>query len=91
MSNIIRIFKSDSEVFNNWVDRVNKILSQIPIITANGHTPLEYSDDEYQAGIKKLQQCAMYFEDVPIYPINETIAAKLVDDQLKGANDKPDV
>ena len=33
----------------------------------------------------------MYFEDLPIYPINETIAAKLVDDQLKGANDKPDI
>jgi len=84
------IINSDSEVFNNWTQRVNKILSEVPIISANGHMPLEYSDDEYQAAMKKLQQCAMHFEDMPIYPINETIASKLIEDQLEGANARPD-
>ena len=53
--------------------------------------PLEYSDDEYQQAMKKLQQCAMQFDDIPIYPINEQIAVKLIEDQLKEANDKPDI
>ncbi len=52
--------------------------------------PLEYSDDEFQQAMKKLQQCAMYFENFPIYPINESIASKLIYDHLQGANDKPD-
>jgi len=33
----------------------------------------------------------MRFEDIPIYPINEQNAVKLIEDQLKGANDKPDI
>jgi hypothetical protein len=52
--------------------------------------PLEYGDDEFQQAMKKLQQSPMYFENMPIYPINESIATKLIYDQLQGANDKPD-
>ena len=82
--------KSDSTVFASWVSRVDQILSEVPIISANFHMPLEYGDDEFQQAMKKLQQCAMYFENMPIYPINESIATKLIYDQLQGANDKPD-
>ena len=82
--------KSDSSVFANWINRVDQILSEVPIISANFHMPLEYGDDEFQQAMKKLQQAAMYFENMPIYPINESIAAALVYDQLKEANDKPD-
>ncbi len=32
----------------------------------------------------------MRFDDMPIYPINEQIAKKLIEDQLEGANDRPD-
>ena len=63
---------------------------QVPTVSANGHMPLEYSDDEFQGAMKKLQQCAMRFEDMPVYPINETIASKLIYDQLQEANDKAD-
>ncbi len=82
--------KSDSPVFNEWATRVDNILMQVPTVSANGHMPLEYSDDEFQQAMKKLQQCAMYFENFPIYPINESIASKLIYDHLQGANDKPD-
>ena len=82
--------RSDSEVFNQWADKVQKILTQVPLISANGHMPLEYGDDEWQSTMKRLQQLPMRFADVPIYPINETIANKLIEDQLEGANDKPD-
>tara|TARA_R110000851_G_scaffold43735_5_gene107969 strand:+ start:1921 stop:2094 length:174 start_codon:yes stop_codon:yes gene_type:complete len=51
--------------------------------------PLEYQDDEYQNVMKMLQQCSMNFEDMPIYPINETIANKLIEDEMKGRDDKP--
>jgi hypothetical protein len=81
---------SDSLVFKNWVERVDNILSQVPVISANFHMPLEYGDDEFQQAMKKLQQSPMYFENMPIYPINESIATKLIYDQLQGANDKPD-
>tara|TARA_Y100000356_G_scaffold51711_1_gene41497 strand:- start:155 stop:385 length:231 start_codon:yes stop_codon:yes gene_type:complete len=74
-----------------WVKEVEKILVSIPLVSANDHMPLEYSDYEFQAAMKSLQQCPMRFEDIPIYPINEQIATKLIEDQLKGANDKPDI
>ena len=81
----------DSQMFVQWVKEVEKILVSIPLVSANDHMPLEYSDDEYQQAMKKLQQCAMQFDDIPIYPINEQIAVKLIEDQLKEANDKPDI
>jgi len=81
----------DSPVFVQWVEKVERILSQVPLVSVNGHMPLEYSDDEFQRAMKSLQQCSMRFEDIPIYPINEQIAVKLIEDQLRGANDKPDI
>ena len=88
-SPIIKL-KSDSTVLGSWISRVDQILSQVPIVSAEDHMPLDYSHDEFQQAMKKLQQCAMYFENMPIYPINESIASKLIYDQLQGANDKPD-
>ena len=79
----------DSQVFIEWVSKVEQILSRIPIVTANGHMPVEYGDDEFQEGMRQLQQCALRFDDMPIYPINEQISKRLVEDQLQGANDKP--
>ena len=81
--------KSDSMVFNFWVTKVDNILSQIPLVSID-HMPLEYSDPEYQEAMKKLEQCAIRFEDIPMYPINEEMARRLIDDQLKEANDRPD-
>jgi hypothetical protein len=82
--------KCDSEVFNNWSERVNNILSRLPKTDMNGE-PLEYQDDAYQEVMKMLQQCSMNFEDMPIYPINETIANKLIQDQQRGADERPDI
>ena len=78
-----------SQVFNEWSNKIKKILSEIPLNTIDGQ-PLEYSDDDYQKIMNKLQQCSMNFEDFPIYPINESIANKLILDQLYGAeNERP--
>ena len=38
------ITKCDSEVFNNWSERVNNILSRLPKTDISGE-PLEYQDD----------------------------------------------
>ena len=81
---------NNSEVFQNWSSRVNDILSRLPNTTMTGE-PLEYQDDEYQNVMKMLQQCSMNFEDMPIYPINETIANKLIQDQQRGADERPDI
>ncbi len=82
--------KSDSQVFNDWSTKVDELLSRLPKTTINGE-PLEYQDDEYQDMMRKLQQCSMNFEDMPIYPINETIANKLIQDQMRGADERPDI
>ena len=82
--------KSDSQVFKDWSTKVDELLSRLPKTTIDGQ-PLEYQDDEYQDMIRKLQQCSMNFEDMPIYPINETIANKLIQDQQMGANERPDI
>ena len=80
-----------SEVWKRFAKRVSDILATIPDVSmGSGHMPLEYSDDEFQTAMKKLQQTALLFDDMPIYPINEQIASKLIYDQLKGSNDKPD-
>jgi len=84
------ITKCDSEVFNNWSERVNNILSRLPKTDISGE-PLEYQDDAYQEVMKMLQQCSMNFEDMPIYPINENIANKLIQDQQKGADERPNI
>ena len=84
------ITKCDSSVFLLWSEKVNNILSRLPKTTIGGE-PLEYQDDEYQDTMKKLQQCSMNFEDMPIYPINETIANKLIQDQQRGADERPDI
>tara|TARA_S200002703_G_scaffold23500_2_gene20336 strand:+ start:606 stop:869 length:264 start_codon:yes stop_codon:yes gene_type:complete len=84
------ITKCDAHVFLNWSERVDTILSRLPKTTISGD-PLEYQDDEYQDTMRKLQQCSMNFEDMPIYPINETIANKLIQDQMRGADERPDI
>ena len=84
------ITKCDSSVFLLWSEKVNNILSRLPKTSIDGQ-PLEYQDDEYQDTMKKLQQCSMNFEDMPIYPINETIANKLIQDQMRGADERPDI
>ena len=84
------ISKCDSQVFKDWAEKVANILLRLPKTDISGE-PLEYQDDAYQEVMKMLQQCSMNFEDMPIYPINETIANKLVQDQQKGADERPDV
>jgi len=81
---------SHSEVFETWSTKVKSILNQLPTNAIDGQ-PLEYQDDEYQNVMKKLQQCSLNFLDFPIYPINETIANKLVQDQLRGYDERPDI
>ena len=83
---------SSSEVLINWYAQVNEILNQLPKLTITG-MPLEYSDDEFQTCMRKLQQCSLKFEDMPIYIINEKVAAELCYDQLKGyeENERSDI
>jgi len=79
--------KSKSETFKNWCQQVDKILDQLPANSISGQ-PLEYVDDDFQNCMKRLQQCAIKFEDMPIYIINEKVASELVYDQLKGLEDE---
>ena len=81
---------SHSEVFETWSTKIKSILNTLPTNAIDGQ-PLEYQDDEYQNVMKKLQQCSLNFLDFPIYPINETIANKLVQDQLRGYDERPDI
>jgi len=82
--------KCDSQVFTEWSAKVDDILSKLPKTDYDGQ-PLEYQDDAYQEVMRMLQQCSMNFEDMPIYPINENIANKLIQDQQRGADERPDL
>ena len=82
--------KCDSQVFKEWSAKVDNILSQLPKTDISGE-PLEYQDDAYQEVMKMLEQCCMLFEDMPIYPINEEIANKLIQDQQRGADERPHI
>jgi len=83
--------KNKSETFKNWCQQVDEILSGLPANTMTG-MPLEYSDNEFQDCMRKLQQCSLKFEDMPIYIINEKVASELCYDQLKGMEDeRPDL
>ena len=75
--------KNKSETFNNWCKQVDKILSELPEHTIQGQ-PMEYSDDEFQNTMRKLQQCSLKFDEMPIYIINEKIASEVCYDHLKG-------
>jgi hypothetical protein len=75
--------KNKSETFNNWCKQVDKILSDLPEHTIQGQ-PMEYSDDEFQNTMRKLQQCSLKFDEMPIYIINEKVASELCYDHLKG-------
>ena len=75
-----------SETFNNWCQQVDRILSDLPKHTVTG-MPLEYGDDEFQNCMRKLQQCSLKFDDMPIYIINEKVSSELCYDQLKGMED----
>ena len=79
--------KNKSETFNNWCKQVDKILSELPEHTIQGQ-PMEYSDDEFQNTMRKLQQCSLKFDEMPIYIINEKVASELCYDHLKGMEDK---
>lgn len=80
---------SSSEVFETWADKVRMILNELPKTAIDGQ-PLEFQDDEYQKVMNKLQQCSFNFFDFPVYPINEVIANKLIQDQLKGYDEQSD-
>tara|TARA_R110000751_G_scaffold62112_2_gene128420 strand:- start:1060 stop:1323 length:264 start_codon:yes stop_codon:yes gene_type:complete len=84
------ITKCASQVFTDWVVKVDNILSQLPKTDMSGE-PLEYQDEAYQEVMQLLQQASMNFEDMPIYPINEAIANKLIQDQQRGADERPDL
>ena len=75
--------ENKSETFNNWCKQVDKILSDLPEHTIQGQ-PMEYSDDEFQNTMRKLQQCSLKFDEMPIYIINEKVASELCYDHLKG-------
>ena len=80
-------FANQSEVFTKWCQQVDKILSDLPANTIRG-MPLDYSDEEFQDCMRKLQQTSLNFEEFPIYPINEKIAAELCYDHIKGLGDE---
>jgi|TARA_R100000231_G_scaffold135036_1_gene109144 hypothetical protein len=80
-------FANQSEVFNKWCQQVDRILSDLPENTITG-MPTEYSDEDFQNCMKKLQQTSLNFEEFPLYPINEKIAAELCHDHLKGLRDE---
>lgn len=80
---------SKSEVFKNWVEEIDGILSKTQILTATGDQ-MEYSDPHFQDQMKRLTSCALRFTDMPIYPINEQVAVDLLWDEIENKQEEQD-
>jgi len=78
--------KSKSPAFKEWVEKMDHILAGTEITTPDGQD-LEYQDDHFQDRMKRLQQSFIPFELMPVYPLNETSASKLVYDEIKAKKD----
>ena len=74
--------KSRSEVFQNFIKEVDKVLSKTETTDAVGN-PMEYSNHHFQEQLKRLCQIHMAFDDMPIFPINEVIATNLIWDEIE--------
>ena len=77
--------KSKSEAFNDWVNEMDKVLSETQTITIDGQ-PMEASDDHFKSQLKKLAKVPLVLDDQVVYPINEWTSSDLVHSEIDAKN-----
>jgi hypothetical protein len=77
--------KSKSEAFNDWVNEMDKVLSETQTITIDGQ-PMEESDDHFKSQLKKLAKVPLVLDDQAVYPLNEWASSDLVHSEIDAKN-----
>jgi hypothetical protein len=82
--------QSNSEVFLEFIQKVDKILAGTEITDAAGN-PTEYADPHFQDRLQRLQQCSFDFEERAMYPLTGEIVRNLIYDEIKCKEDQNDL
>ena len=77
--------KSKSEAFNNWVEEMDKVLSETRNLTIDGQ-PMEASDDHFKSQSTKLAKIPLVLDDQAVYPLNEWTASDLIQSEIDAKN-----
>jgi hypothetical protein len=75
------MFKSKSEAFSDWVEEMDKVLSETRSLTTDGQ-PMEWSDLHFNQQAKKLADVPLVLDDQAIYPLNEWSAKDLIQSEI---------
>ena len=82
--------QSNSDLFTDFVQNVDKILAGVEVTDAAGN-PTEYADPHFQDRMQRLQQCSFNFEERAMHPISAEIAKGLIYDEIKSKEDQNDI
>jgi len=79
------MIKSKSEAFQDWVNEMDKVLSETQTITIDGQ-PMEASDDHFKLQINKLAKVPLVLDGQAIYPLNLWTTSDLVHSEIDAKN-----
>ena len=79
------MIKSKSEAFQDWVNEMDKVLSETQTITIDGQ-PMEASDDHFKLQINKLAKVPLVLDGQAIYPLNLWTTSDLVHSGIGAKN-----
>ena len=79
------MLKSKSESFNNWVEEMDKVLSETRNLTVDGQ-PMERSDLHFNQQSTKLAKIPLVLDDQAVYPLNEWTASDLIQSEIDAKN-----
>ena len=77
--------KSKSEAFNDWVDEMDKVLSETRNLTVDGQL-MEQSDLHFNQQSTKLAKIPLVLDDQAVYPLNEWTASDLIQSEIDAKN-----
>ena len=77
--------KSKSEAFNDWVDEMDKVLSETRNLTVDGQL-MEQSVLHFNQQSTKLAKIPLVLDDQAVYPLNEWTASDLIQSEIDAKN-----
>jgi hypothetical protein len=77
--------ESKSESFNDWVEEMDKVLSETRNLTVDGQ-PMERSDLHFNQQSTKLAKIPLVLDDQAVYPLNEWTTSDLIQSEIDAKN-----
>ena len=79
------MLKSKSESFNDWVEEMDKVLSETRNLTVDGQ-PMERSDLHFNKQSTKLAKIPLVLDDQAVYQLNEWTTSDLIQSEIDAKN-----